>query len=151
MWSNPGNSSFHIPMCCGSWRGGGHFPASLPPAALLPDFQVRWEASDTAVCHYKISTWNQKEKAGRSSLMAIGYFNQTLVSRNIETAKLSLTVFIHAKPGSATVKKFWNSYLFYIFNMEMRSPVLLDASPRDPWWWLSLLFDSLVISIRYTR
>lgn len=38
--------------------------------------------------------------------MAIGYFNQTLVSRKIETAKLSLTVFIHAKPGSATVKKF---------------------------------------------
>lgn len=109
------------------------FSSPTPSCSPSPrDFQVRWEASDTAVCHYKISMWNQKEKAGRSSLMAIGYFNQTLVYRNVETAKLSLTVFIHTKPGSTTVKKFRNSYLFYIFNMEMRSTVLLDASPRDP-------------------
>ena len=68
--------------------------------------RVRWEASDTAICHYKISRWNQKEKAGGSSLMAIGYFNQTLAYRNIETAKLYRAVFRHIKTGSKMIKKF---------------------------------------------
>lgn len=135
----------HISMSCGS-RRRGHFAAPLSPAALLPD---TCELGDTANCRYKTPRWNQKEKAGRSSLMAIGYFNQTLVYHNLETAELYQAVFTPIKTGSETIKKFWNSYLVFIFNMEMSSTALLDASPTDPRWWLSLLLDSLVISIRY--